>query len=163
MSRTQRWLLYVTTVLATITGLVYAALRYLLDNDDPFSAYNHPAQPWALHLHVIVVPALVFAIGWYWGRHVVPKLASDAAFRPSGLTLIGLVVVMCVSGYLMQVISSRDWYTLLGWTHGVSGSAFFGLLVAHVFRGRRASEKADQDAGSTPSNSRRQCDKVATG
>ncbi len=138
MGAASRWLLWTTTALAAVTGLVYAAMRYLMTGTDPFSAYNHPLQPVALHAHVLVVPVLLFAIGWFWGRHVVPKLRSETVARRSGISLIALIAVMTVSGYGLQVADSPAWRLALAWSHGISGAGFAGLLGTHALVGLRA-------------------------
>lgn len=129
----QRRLLWSSTVVVTASGLLYAVLRYLVTPVDPFSAYHHPLQPWALDAHVLLAPVLLFALGWFWGNHVLPKLSRKVPRRPSGLALIGLILVMTVSGYLLQVSTIPLARALLGWLHGLSGTAYVAFLVAHAF------------------------------
>ena len=142
MNPWQRRLLWITTALLTLSGLGYAAMRYLLQADDPFSAYNHPLQPWALDLHVLAAPALVLAIGWFWGSHVLPMLRRRAGSRPSGLALIGIALVMTASGYLLQVSAAAALRTAAAWLHGISGVAFFLLLAGHSLFSRQAGPRA---------------------
>jgi len=132
MSVWQRRLLWCATVLVAASGLVYAALRYLVPPVDAFSAYNHPAQPWALDAHVLLAPVLLFALGWFWGNHVLPKLKRQVPGRPSGLPLVGLIVIMTASGYLLQVVSAASFRPVLAWIHGLSGVAYFALLLGHA-------------------------------
>jgi hypothetical protein len=142
MNPWQRRLLWASTAVLTLTGLGYAAMRYLMRADDPFSAYNHPLQPWALDLHVLAAPALVLAIGWFWGSHVLPMLRKKAASRPSGLALIGIALVMTLSGYLLQVSAAAALRTIAAWLHGISGLAFFVLLAGHSIFSRQAGPRA---------------------
>ncbi|HKQ61956.1 MAG TPA: hypothetical protein VJS92_11750 [Candidatus Polarisedimenticolaceae bacterium] len=141
MTSIQRWLLWTSTALALVSGLGYAAMRYLLVGDDPFSAYHHPLQPWALATHVIGAPVLLFVLGWFWGNHVVPKLARGRPEgRGSGLFLVGLTAVMTLSAYVAQSVAAPPARTALAWIHGLSGTLFVILLVAHFLRGRRRAE-----------------------
>ena len=48
MSAGPRFFLWFTTAAAAVTGAVYGYLHYVLENDDPFSAYNHLLEPYAL-------------------------------------------------------------------------------------------------------------------
>jgi len=132
MSPWQRWLLWVASAVLVLTGLGYAWMRYLMPAGDPFSAYHHPLQPWALDLHVLAAPWLLLAIGWFWGSHILPMLRRQAPSRPSGLALVGLVVVMTVSGYLLQVSAAAALRTVAAWVHGISGVAFFAFLAGHT-------------------------------
>ena len=70
MSRSERLFLHVANGLVGGTGLVYAAMRYLMNPTDEWSVVNHPWQPHVQHLHVLVAPLLVFAAGLIWSRHV---------------------------------------------------------------------------------------------
>ena len=142
MNPWQRRLLWVTTAVLTLSGLAYAAMRYLMRADDPYSAYNHPLQPWALDLHVLAAPWLLLAIGWFWGSHVLPMLRRNAASRPSGLALIGIALVMTVSGYLLQVSAAAALRTAAAWLHGIAGCAFFLLLAGHSLFSRQAGPRA---------------------
>lgn len=137
MSRAQRWLLWVSAIGSAASGLGYAYMRYALVNDDPFSAFNHPAQPWALDFHVLVSPLLLFTVGWVWGNHVLPKLGRGrAAARRSGLTLLGPAALMTASGYLLQTASVPGWRLALAWVHGLSGGLFVLLMLMHGVTGR---------------------------
>lgn len=142
MNGVQRHVLWSSGVLTALTGAAYAAMRYLLEGDDPFSAYNHPLQPWALDGHLMIAPVLLFAIGWFWGNHVTPKLrngrsSSGKSGRRSGLLLLGLAATMVMSGYLLQTVAEPFWRSVLAWTHGAVGTLFTLFLVGHVVRNRR--------------------------
>ena len=132
MNAWQRRLLWWATAVVTASGLLYAVLRYLVPPSDPFSAYNHPLQPWSLDAHVLLAPVLLFALGWFWGNHVLPKLKRRVPGRPSGLALLGLIVIMTASGYLLQVLSASSFRPVLAWIHGLSGVAYFALLLGHA-------------------------------
>ena len=138
MNPWQRRTLWAATAVLTLTGLGYAVMRYLLQADDPFSAYNHPLQPWALDLHVLAAPWLLLAIGWFWGSHILPMLRCRAASRPSGLALITIALLMTVSGYLLQVSAAAALRTAAAWLHGISGVAFFLFLAGHSVFSRQA-------------------------
>ena len=142
MNGAPRGLLWLTTIVTLVTGLAYAGMRYLLVSDDPFSAHGHPLQPWALAIHVIVAPVMVFATGWFWGLHVLPKLRREAVARHSGIALTSLAAVMIGSGYGLQVLAEPWARTAFAWAHGVSGVLFAGLLAGHQLIGRRATRSA---------------------
>ncbi len=128
----QRRLLWSSTAVVTASGLLYAVLRYLVPPSDPFSAYNHPLQPWSLAAHVLFAPVLLFALGWFWGNHVLPKLKRDVPGRPSGLALLVLIAIMTVSGYLLQVLAASGARPVLAWIHGLSSVAYVALLLGHA-------------------------------
>lgn len=140
MTRALYWTLWSATALLVLTGLGYAGVKYLAENDDPFSAYGHPSQPWLLAAHVLAAPALVLALGWAWGAHAAPKLAGQNGNGgtgrrlglTSGLVNVALGLVMIFSGYWMQVTASESLRVALGWVHGLSGVAFAATLALHA-------------------------------
>jgi len=151
LSRLQRWLLWSSAAVSAASGLAYAAMRYLLRGDDPFSAYHHPLQPWALAAHVVESPLLLFVVGWFFGNHVLPKLQRRRpTARRTGLVLIGLVAVMTLSGYVLQSVSSPAWRAFLAWIHGASGGAFVLLLVGHLWVGRRTAPQPAAQIAAEP-------------
>ena len=151
MSRTLRWILWTTSAVSTATGLAFVAMRELLDRSDPFSAYNHPLQPWALAAHVLVVPLLVFALGWTWAAHVAPRLAEGRRTgRATGLAGLLLGAVMIASGYALQVVAHETVRLALAWTHGLSGALFAACLTGHALAGLRRRRLEGVAAGLRP-------------
>ena len=65
--------LHLSVALTTITGAVFAFMRYFMKSTDEFSVANHPMQPYMLAAHVVVAPLLLFILGWTFSNHMVPK------------------------------------------------------------------------------------------
>lgn len=152
MTGLQRALLYLATLALTTSGAAYAWMRYCMEGDDPFSAYNHPWQPLALDGHLLAAPLLVFAVGWIFQEHVLDKLALGAERRLTGVLLVLLFAVLVVSGYGRTVADGASVRAWLSWIHGLCGGAWFALLVAHVLLGsaRDAQDQPAPAAGQSP-------------
>ena len=132
MNRLESWLLYVSTVLLTATGLVYAAMHYLMKPVDPFAVVNHPWEPFMRSAHIVIAPALVLAVGLVAHSHILMKLQNGSrTARKSGILLIPLFVVMVCSGYFLQVVTSEMGRKILVLSHLISGALWFGSFVAH--------------------------------
>ena len=102
MTRSERWLFDISNLLVGGTGVVYGIMKYLMDPVDEWSVVNHPWQPDFQHLHVLVAPALVFAVALFWKGHVFEKLSnSSKRGRLTGLVLTVQFVPVVVSGYLI--------------------------------------------------------------
>jgi hypothetical protein len=129
--RTAGILLWGSAAVAAASGLGYAAFRHLMEPADPFSAYGHPLQPWALATHVLVAPALVFAVGWYWAGHALVRYRAGNGGRASGLGVILLAAAMVATGYTLQVVATDLARAVVAWSHGVCGVAFVGALAGH--------------------------------
>jgi hypothetical protein len=138
----ERRLNHVATLLVGISGIAYAAFKWLLPppQDDPFAVVNHPLQPHALTLHVLAAPLGVLAVGMLLRGHVLPRLQSPAfrRSRRTGILLAATCVPMIASGYLLQVTTSeglrRAWLV----THLVTGFAWMLGWLAHFVSARRA-------------------------
>ena len=149
MSRIEKILMHGGTIALGITGILYAVFKHLVVNDDPFSAYNHPLQPWMLTLHVLAAPVLVFAVGSIFRDHILAMLKGGAPGRKGGVGTMAIVIPLIISGYLIQVLSSEGPRGWSAWIHLGLGIAFLVFYAVHVLGafGRAARRRA---AGSTP-------------
>ncbi|MCU0254527.1 MAG: hypothetical protein MUE47_08320 [Acidobacteria bacterium] len=138
MTTTQRAALWTAALVAGVSGLAYAGMKYLLPRTDPFSAYGHPLQPHALRLHVLAVPVLIFVVGWVYGAHAQYQLRQgEPRGRASGRGILGLTLVLALSGYLVQAFADAAWRPGAAWVHGLSGVVFVTALAGHALAGRR--------------------------
>lgn len=134
MSRGQVVYLHLCVALTALTGIAFAAMKYLMTTDDPFAVANHPLQPHALSLHVIVSPLLLFGLGWIFGDHIWPKFRhGNGKNRRSGVWSMVAIVPMTLSGYLMQIATEDAIRNAMTWAHWVSSAVFTVAYVAHLF------------------------------
>lgn len=138
INRAERYLLHLSLWAAAITGGLFWVMKYRLTNDDPFSAVNHPWQPHLLAAHVLVVPLLVFVLGWIAPGHIIGGLTeARPRVRRSGVVVTLLALPMVASGYLMQVVTSDTLRVWMADLHMVSGGLFAALFLAHAVTGLR--------------------------
>ena len=131
MSGFKKWLVWTTSVLTGVTGLIYWWMDEFLQPIDEFAIINHPLQPWLLKAHIIIAPVLVFALGVIWMNHIWKHIRiSMQGARKSGLIAVVLITPMVFSGYLIQAVISPVLLTVLVWIH-IGGGLFYllGLLV----------------------------------
>ena len=143
MSRAQAWTTHLANLLVGGTGVAYGILAYALEPADEFAIINHPLQPTLRHAHILLAPALVFAIGWIWQAHVWARIRKG--YRPhrwSGLTLAATLAPMVISGYAIQVAEQEFWRSLWVWTHGLSSSLWLLFAAVHPFLPRHKSQSA---------------------
>jgi len=128
-------MLQISNVLVIGTGLVYAAMRYLMDPVDEWAVINHPWQPHLLHLHVLSAPLLVFACGLIWHGHIAGKLnRGEKPGRRSGPGLLFALVPMVASGYLIQTTIDERWRTIWIVVHLIAAAAWIMVFMAHLVR-----------------------------
>ena len=128
----------ISAALMTLTGVIFAAMKYWMTSDDPFAVVNHPWQPHLLAAHVLLGPLAVFAFGWIFAGHVIPALANRAPKRGTGIAAMVFIALMVASGYLMQVSTGDATRQAFAIAHWISSGLFVVAYAAHL-TGRRPS------------------------
>ncbi len=150
MSRSQAWLLHISSLTVGGSGLVYGYMRYFAEPQDPFSIVNHPLQPDVQHLHIFLAPLLVFACGWIWQEHVWKRVRSKhKKHRKSGWWLMATLVPMVFSGYLVQVSEQETTRLLWAWVHGITSCIWLLFALIHPLLPRNRPLGKDLPAGGT--------------
>ncbi len=131
-------LLNTSVALMTLTGIIFAAMKYWMKSSDPFAVANHPWQPHMLTAHVLIAPFAVFAFGWTFSNHIWPALVNRAPNRASGVVSMLLIAPMVATGYLMQVSTADATRHAFAMAHWISAGLYVVVYVAHL-TGRRPS------------------------
>ncbi|PYQ12489.1 MAG: hypothetical protein DMH00_06155 [Acidobacteria bacterium] len=139
IGRFEKLLLATATVLAGGSGLVYAWMKYITANRDPFSVVNHPWQPYMLSAHVLSAPALLFAFGLIVREHILGRYRDPRARRGrrTGILASWLLAPMVASGYALQALASQSPRRATGLFHLGAGILFLVFYAAHVILGSR--------------------------
>ena len=137
MSRLQLLWLHLAVALTTLTGVVFAFMKYFLTSDDEFSVVNHPMQPHLLAAHVVIAPALLFLLGWTFSNHILPKYRfGNGKNRRTGIASTALILPMALSAYLLQVSTSETLREVMAWAHWISSGVFVAAYLIHLVVGR---------------------------
>lgn len=133
MNAFRRWLVWSSSLLTGVTGVVYWWMKNRMEPMDAWAAINHPLQPWVLKAHILVAPVMIFAVGLITADHIWRHYRQGVkAGRRSGLTAMYVFVPMVVSGYLIQAVTHAGWLEALAWTHVGTGAAYLVGLGAHA-------------------------------
>jgi hypothetical protein len=130
----ERRLLDVSVAVVTLSGIAYYVMKAWMRPRDPYSVLGHPFQPYALALHLLTAPALVFALGLIFREHVLEKLRGGRSVpgRAGGLLLAATGLPMVLSGYALQVSSSPGTRGFLSYAHLATGLLFALLFLSHL-------------------------------
>lgn len=152
MNGFEKWSVWVTSILAGITGVGYFWTKYLAQSDDPFSVVNHPLEPWLLKAHIVLSPFLLFAVGSIFVRHVWKHVRLGVVLgRRSGLTGALVFLPMVLSGYLIQSVTNPGRLATLAVSHiGLGGIYLVGLCVHQVVVHRRQTTRKSRGPRATP-------------
>ena len=144
MSALERWSLHVAALLTAGSGLGYGWLRYFVQREGAFGSEPHPLQGLLQHLHVLIAPGLVLALGVVLKAHVDP-LIRKGKFRGwrSGLWLVAGLAPMILAGYAVQVVVDPGWRRAWAWVHGGASLLFLAAYLVHLVR--RAEPQPDAE------------------
>ncbi len=132
MTRFHRWFLYGSTIVTAASGLTYFVMKRFLESSDPWAVINHPLEPWALKLHILSAPLMLFATGLITTQHIWRSLKSSLPTgRHSGRAASYAFVPLVLSGYLIQAITSPLTLEVLAWAHLALGVVAAGAIGAH--------------------------------
>lgn len=127
-----KWMLWISSVLTGLTGIVYWWMDTQMEPVSEWAVINHPLQPFVLKAHIVAAPLLVFAVGligvdhiWRHFRGTVPR------GRASGLSSMFVIAPMVLSGYLIQAITHAGWLAAMVWLHLVGGAVYIFALGVH--------------------------------
>jgi hypothetical protein len=149
----EKLLLHASTSLATLTGVVFLVMKHLMTSADPFSVIHHPLQPYALDLHVLVGPVVVFAIGLIAREHILGRFLEGRPHRSrgAGIGTILLAAPMVASGYLLQVATGTLTRQALVVAHVATGALFALCLAVHLLSARGSGRLPGRaDGGTSP-------------
>ena len=118
-----------------VTGILWLVFHYLLSIEGEFGAVPHPLEIWWLRLHGAGAFATLWLCGLLWAAHVRPALARPGR-RRSGLLLLGMLVILAASGYLLYYAGDDRWRDAARWLHWLIGIALALVLGIHVMRAR---------------------------
>ncbi len=149
MSRVQVIYLHVCVVLTALTGIIFAAMKYLMKPSGDFSVINHPLQPYMLAAHLVVAPFLLFGFGWLFGNHIWPKFRfGEPRKRASGLWSMAAIVPMTLSGYLLQISTADAMRSAMAAAHWLTSGLFVIAYAAHwISRAARAADRSGAEGG----------------
>lgn len=143
MTRAQLVCLHLTVALTTLTGAVFAVMKYWLEGADEFSVVNHPWQPHMLSAHVVIAPVVLFVLGWTFSNHMLPKYRfGDDRNRKSGIGAMLLIAPMTLSAYLLQVSVDESLRQAMAIAHWVSSGVFVVAYALHLLQGRQQLDQA---------------------
>ena len=140
MTTFQRQFLYISTIAATISGVLYIGIRTFVEPAEPWAMVNHPLEPWALKAHILTAPLMLFSVGLITAKHIIRSLKSNLPTgRQSGMIITVLFGPLALTGYVLQTVISPLVTSILSWVHLVLGLICAVALAMHwrVFQDRQ--------------------------
>lgn len=142
MTRFEKFIVFSSTTIVGLSGIVYGVMKYLMTASDPFSVVNHPLQPWMLDLHVLGAPLMIFAVGLIAREHIFSQLRrSGKRGRASGIVTLSCLLPLIATGYLIQVFTNETMRFACVIVHLATGAIYLSFFITHLVMGRRLSAR----------------------
>lgn len=93
----------------------------------------HYLQTYLQAAHIVLSPLLIFVFGMLLKEHIVKMYRNAFYKRKSGILLVLTMIIMIISGYLVQVIYAQDPKLVTAYIHIGVSTIFFLTYVTHHF------------------------------
>jgi hypothetical protein len=137
---TRRRLLYAAFALAFASGVAWLVFHYWLQQPGEFGPEPHALEIWWLRLHGAAAFVLLWFAGILWGTHARPALKHEADWKRSGLGVLGVLLALAASGYLLYYLVDDTWRDIariVHWSLGLALAIPLGIHIVGVRRARR--------------------------
>src|SRR5262249_22417884 len=142
--------LYAVSMGLWVSGALWLVYHYGLYQPGEFGLGAHPMEPWWLRLHGACAFAVIWLFGLLWGVHVAPGW-SRRRLRKSGGWLVGSLIFLTVSGYLLYYLTGDQLRSLTSLLHWSVGLAVPALFAVHRLAPRsQGSASGDRDTDDMP-------------
>lgn len=136
IDRTLSLTLYLSLGLLLVSGSAWLAAHYFFAENSDFGLIPSPIEPISLQIHGAIAPIFLMGLGALFPTHIARAFRSGINLK-SGVSVLALVFVLIVSGYLLYYSGSdtlRDFSSIL---HSVIGLLVCPVLALHILRGRK--------------------------
>ena len=127
LARRRRYTLYFISIGVFLTGVLWLIYHYFMRTQGPFGFQNNPLEAWWLELHGAFSFAALWIFGVLWSVHIV-RGWNMRWRRWSGGAVVGAVLLLTITGYMLYYLESRewrDWTSIAHWVIGLAGLALF--------------------------------------
>jgi hypothetical protein len=130
LSRHRRLWVYGISLGLWLSGAIWLVLHYFLRTKGEFGPETNPAEPWALKAHAAFAFGTLWLLGLLWGVHVLNGWHANRR-RWSGGALLGLMVALGLTGYLLYYAGDDDVRRVVSAAHWVLGLGAPVLFLLH--------------------------------
>lgn len=141
MTTSERNNIFTINYLVVLTSIIYFIAKYFLTIEGEWGAETHPLTIWFQKIHILTVPFLIFAVGMIFSNHIWKRICNGfSKSRTSGIFLLVLLILMTLSGYLIQIIDNQLLRQYSAYLHiGVSVAWSLVFSYHHLSSNRRRS------------------------
>ena len=130
-----RYLFYGSAIALFVSGVVWLLLHYIFINQGEFGPQTNPFEPWVLRLHGAASMVFLVVFGYILSFHALKAWKADTN-RQTGAWLIGLIIFLIVTGYLLYYTGNETLRNAASWLHIGSGLAWPIIILWHIKTGK---------------------------
>jgi hypothetical protein len=137
--RLERWhrtLLYAVFGLLWGSALVWLLAHYWWRVPGEFGPVPHPWEAPAMKWHGACAMLALFWVGSLFNSHI-RRALKHGHNRSSGYGMISTLLWLTLSGYVLYYFVGETTRPLWSWLHAAPGLLLPGLIVWHIWYGRR--------------------------
>lgn len=130
LPKVRRYTVYFISIGTFVTGALWLYYHYFMRKQGQFGFQNNPLESLWQILHAGFSFAAVWALGWLWTTHVM-RGWNMRWRRWSGGSLVGISIVLTVTGYALYYIGSRQWREWTAIAHWAIGLVALAIFLIH--------------------------------
>jgi hypothetical protein len=133
MNKLEKKTFSITSITVFVTGTLYFIIKYFFKVETDFGTRPHSLTSSLLHTHIILVPILVGFFGYFLKLHVIPMLKSKKTIkRKSGIAILCTLIIMVISGYLLQIGLDPITSNSIAWIHIIISFLWIIIYLYHL-------------------------------
>ena len=122
-----------TSYLTILHGIGYWWVKEFMQIESPYGMRPHFLQTYFQAVHIVLSPLLIFSFGMLWNQHIVVFLKVSNRKFFSGLTITISLILVILSGYLIQVLYQQCLKRIAIWVHLIFSALYtLGYVIHHL-------------------------------
>lgn len=133
ISAAQRRILYGTSAVLALTGLMWLSVHQLAwpaMSRASMEGLPSPWEPWLMKVHGAAMMLMLFLIGRISATHVMRGWRLRIR-RIEGVGMLTCLALMALTGYSLYYVVPDEWRDANGWVHAAIGIAWLLTLLVH--------------------------------
>ena len=130
-AKNELYLFYITFIFVFLTGIVWLYFDNYVLIETVIGHAKHPLQKWLMKGHGFAAIFFTALLGLIYGVHI-KRVWPMQKRRNSGLILVGLILVVSVTGFLLYYTSDEAFRWWSATTHWVLGLSIPMVLIRHI-------------------------------
>jgi len=131
MTKNQYRFVHFTSYLTIFHGILYWLVKEFFQVETDYGLRPHSSQTYIQAAHILLSPLLVISFGLLWQNHIILYFSKKTKKLKTGITLTLSLVILILSGYLIQVIYNDLGKVVVTWVHLILSLLYLLSYLIH--------------------------------